>query len=141
MWSRTDWSTKGSGCVPCYTPANVTIFNIYCDESCHLERDGQKVMLFGAVWCPDEKTKEIATRLRDIKTRRGLARNFEIKWSKVSLGQLKFYSDVLEYFFAEEHLHLRVLVIPDKSKLHHADFSQDHDTFYYKMYFTLLKVL
>lgn len=120
---------------------DVTLFNIYCDESCHLERDGQNVMLFGAIWCPTDKTKEIATRLRDIKTRRGLSRDFEIKWTKVSPGQLKFYSDVLEYFFAEEHLHFRVLVILDKSKLHHANFKQDHDTFYYKMYFTLLKVL
>lgn len=27
-------------------------FNIYCDESCHLENDGQKSMVLGAVSCP-----------------------------------------------------------------------------------------
>jgi len=28
------------------------IYNIYCDESCHLENDGEKVMVLGAIWCP-----------------------------------------------------------------------------------------
>ena len=31
------------------------IFNVYCDESCHLEHDRQKVMVLGAIWCPLEK--------------------------------------------------------------------------------------
>ena len=26
-------------------------YNVYCDESCHLENDHQKVMTLGAVWC------------------------------------------------------------------------------------------
>jgi len=28
------------------------VFNVYCDESCHLENDKQKVMVLGAVWSP-----------------------------------------------------------------------------------------
>ena len=28
------------------------VFNIYCDESCHLEHDRQQVMVLGAIWCP-----------------------------------------------------------------------------------------
>lgn len=32
-----------------------TVYNLYCDESCHLENDGQKAMVLGAVWCPDDK--------------------------------------------------------------------------------------
>jgi hypothetical protein len=35
------------------------VFNIYCDESCHLEHDQQKAMVLGAVWCPLEKIKKI----------------------------------------------------------------------------------
>ena len=31
-------------------------FNVYCDESCHLENDHQKAMVLGAVWCPLDKT-------------------------------------------------------------------------------------
>ena len=26
--------------------------HIYCDESCHLENDGMKAMVLGALWCP-----------------------------------------------------------------------------------------
>lgn len=41
------------------------VFNVYCDESCHLENDRQKAMVLGAVWCPLEKTREIAVRIRE----------------------------------------------------------------------------
>jgi len=30
------------------------IYNVYCDESCHLENDNQKIMVLGAVWSPEE---------------------------------------------------------------------------------------
>ena len=35
------------------------IYNVYCDESCHLEHDHQNVMALGAVWCPLDKVREI----------------------------------------------------------------------------------
>ena len=55
------------------------IANIYCNESCHLEHDRQKVMVLGAIWCPFEKARETAQAIRDIKERHGLGRDFEIK--------------------------------------------------------------
>jgi Protein of unknown function (DUF3800) len=119
----------------------MAIFNIYCDESCHLEHDGHSIMVLGAVWCPLEKRVEISTRIREIKKRHGLPNAFEIKWSKVSPAKKDFYLDVLDYFFDDDDLHFRVLVVPDKSKLRHEAFGQDHDAFYYKMFFALLKVL
>jgi len=117
------------------------IFNIYCDESCHLENDQQQVMILGAVWCPLEKTQEIAIRIREIKQRHGLSSSFEIKWSKVSPAKQLFYVDLVDYFFDDDDLHFRALIITDKSKLRHQDFAQDHDTWYYKMYFEMLKAL
>ncbi len=117
------------------------VVNIYCDESCHLEHDGQKAMVLGAVWCPTEKTREIAERIREIKMRHGLAPTFEIKWTKVSPAKQTFYLDLLDYFFDDDDLHFRALIVPDKSKLRHEDYRQTHDTWYYKMYFDMLKVL
>lgn len=117
------------------------IFNIYCDESCHLENDHQQVMVLGTVWCPLEKTKEIAIRIREIKQRHGLSSSFEIKWLKVSPAKRIFYMDLVDYFFDDDDLHFRALIVPDKSRLRHQDFSQDHDAWYYKMYFDMLKVL
>lgn len=117
------------------------IFNIYCDESCHLENDQMPVMVLGGIWCSLETTKEIAIRLREIKKHHGLPTNFEIKWVKVSNGKLDFYLDVLDYFFDYHDLHFRALIVGDKTKLRHEAYGQTHDDWYYKMYFDMLKVI
>lgn len=114
-------------------------YNVYCDESSHLENDHHPVMVLGAVWCPLEKVREITMRLREIKVRHGLLPDFEIKWTKISPAKQQFYLDILDYFFDDDDLHFRGLIIRDKSKLRHKDFSQTHDDWYYKMYFSLLK--
>jgi len=117
-------------------------YNIYCDESCHLENDKQPAMVLGAAWCPLDKTREIAVRIREIKRKHGLAPKFEAKWTKVSPAGSKFYVDLLDYFFDDDDLHFRALVVPDKTKLDHDAFpGQDHDVWYYKMYFDMLKVI
>ena len=59
-------------------------FNVYCDESCHLEHDQQKAMVLGAIWCPLDKSREISIRLREIKQKHRMAPQFEVKWTKVS---------------------------------------------------------
>ena len=64
----------------------------------------------------------------------------EIKWVGVSPAKVDFYRDVLDYFFDDNDLHFRALVA-DKSQLRHAEFGQDHNGWYYKIYFTLLKQL
>jgi Protein of unknown function (DUF3800) len=117
------------------------IYNIYCDESCHLEHDGQSVMVLGAVWCLAEKTREIALNIREIKLKHGLPKDFETKWTKVSQGKIDYYLDLVDYFFYDDNLHFRALVIPEKNKLRHDKLLQTHDTWYYKMYFDLLKVI
>jgi len=118
------------------------VFNIYCDESCHLENDRQKVMALGAVWCPLEKSREIAVRLRELKRKHGMSASFEVKWTKVSPAGKDFYLDLIDYFFDDDDLHFRALIVPDKTKLRHDAFlGQDHDTWYYKMYFDMLKAI
>lgn len=116
------------------------LINIYCDESCHLPADKQRIMVLGGLWCPSEKAHEISRRLKEIKAKHGMAPEFETKWTKVSNAKLDYYRDVLDYFFDDDNLHFRAL-IADKTKLDHATFGQDHDTWYYKMYFQMLNVL
>ncbi len=115
--------------------------NIYCDESCHLEKDHETAMVLGGVSCPAEKSREIADRIREIKARHGLAVEFEAKWSKISPGKTQLYIDLVDYFFDDDDLHFRALVVPNKSVLDHERFGQDHDTWYYKMYYQMLVVL
>jgi hypothetical protein len=115
--------------------------NIYCDESCHLFNDGQEVMTLGALWCPLERRREISVRLREIKAKHGIPVSTEIKWVKVSPAKAGFYEDWLDYFFDDDDLHFRAVVIGRKSELRHADFGQTHDEWYYKMLFTLVSPL
>ncbi len=115
--------------------------NVYCDESCHLEHDHQNIMVLGAVWCLSEKVREISNRLREIKIKHGRKSTFESKWTKVSPGGKALYLDLLDYFFDDDDLHFRALIVPDKSLLRHNDFNQDHDTWYYKMYFDMIKII
>lgn len=89
-------------------------FNIYCDESCHLENDGHQVMILGAAWCPTSNTREIAQRIREIEKRHGLPGDFEVKWTKVSPAKLGLYMDLVDYFFDDDDLHFRAVIIPDK---------------------------
>lgn len=114
-------------------------FNIYCDESCHLEHDHQRVTVIGATWCQIRTVRKISSVLRKIKTRYGLSQDFEIKWGKISPAKIDFYLEVLDYFFESTELHFRAVVVPNKEKLDHSLFLQDHDQWYYKMFFVLLK--
>ena len=115
------------------------VFNVYCDESCHLENDRQKVMVLGAVWCPLKKARDIAISIREIKAHHNMRPGFEIKWTKVSTGKLDFYKELVDFFFDTPYLNFRAWIIPDKSILKHDKYSQSHDDWYYKMYFYLLR--
>lgn len=119
----------------------MTAFNVYCDESCHLEHDRQRAMVLGALVCPVERRRVVAERLRDLKTGHRLGPDFEIKWSKVSPAKVEFYRAVIDYFFDDDDLSFRALIVPDKTILDHATHHQSHDEFYYKMYYDMLKVL
>ncbi|MCK5061987.1 DUF3800 domain-containing protein [Candidatus Parcubacteria bacterium] len=114
------------------------IYNIYCDETNHLENAPAKLMGLGAVWCPMEEVRNVNERVRELKKRHGLSAEFEIKWTKVSPAKLAFYQDVIDYFFDNENLNFRVVIL-NKDILDHKKFNQNHDDFYYKMYYELLR--
>lgn len=126
--------------------------NIYCDESCHLQNDKEPVMVIGAVYCPIEKKEEIFERLYSFKLKHNLIPKnkkndnenrtyYELKWNKVSKSKIEYYKDVINYFFDDDDLQFRVLVVSNKSAIDYEKFSHTHDTFYYKMYFGMLKAI
>jgi hypothetical protein len=117
------------------------LYNIYGDESCHLENDGKKAMVIGAVWCPNNQVKSISDDIRQIKKDYGLKPYRELKWTKISPHRIDLYLEIIRYFFENPNLRYRGLVIPDKSILNHKYFNQDHDIWYYKMYFTAIKTI
>jgi len=115
------------------------LYNIYCDESCHLENDRQSAMVLGALWCSKSQALEYNNAIAELKKKHKLSRYFEIKWTKVSTGKLDFYKELVDFFFDTQCLNFRAWIIPDKSILKHDKHSQSHDDWYYKMYFYLLR--
>jgi len=110
---------------------------VYCDESCHLEHDNSAVMGLGAIWTSKSTAYQLSAQLRDIKRRHHAAG--ELKWTKVSVSRLEFYREVIDWFFDNDALHFRALIVPNKRELDHLQFNQgSHDNFYYKMFFSML---
>jgi hypothetical protein len=117
------------------------IINIYCDESCYMENDPYKVFVLGAIWTPQEKTKEIFREIRSIKEKHNIPSYFEVKWVKISPSKLSFYSELIDYFFSNPNLNFRGVLVPDKKILNHGFFKQTHEEWYYKMYYELLRII
>lgn len=115
------------------------LYNVYCDESCHLEHDNSNIMVLGCISCPIEKIKYMNETIRKIKENNNINRKAEIKWTKVSIGKIEFYKQLIDLFFDTDYLNFRAVIARDKDKLNHKAFHQDHDTWYYKMYYLLLR--
>lgn len=109
-------------------------FNMYCDESCHIENDGNQYMILSYVSTSYPQLKLHNEYIRKLKIKHFF--KGEMKWSSMSKSQYPFYNEVVDYFFASD-LQFRAIVI-DKKRLNHASFKQSHDDFYDKMYYQLL---
>ncbi len=109
-------------------------FNIYCDESCHIENDHKKYMFLGSINCAYPQVRRHTKRINELKDKHKF--NAEIKWSHVSMSKVHFYLDLVDYFF-DTDLKFRAIGI-DKSQIRCDDFNSSFDDFYYKMYYQLL---
>lgn len=111
-------------------------YNIFCDESRHMQNGLDPVMVLGAVLCLNSEENHINNLIRGIKEKHKLNPNIELKWTKVSHSKLAMYKEIID-LIKDQKLFLRVL-IADKTKLNHEAFHQNHDDWYYKMYYYLL---
>src|SRR5690625_238699 len=115
--------------------------HIYCDESCHLEKDGQQAMVLGAVTCLANVRKRVGRAIKRLKADYGIPPSREIKWTQISPSTQAFYEALIDLFFAEQQLGFRAVVVPNKQMLEHERFGNKHDDFYYKMWWQHLKNL
>jgi hypothetical protein len=109
-------------------------FNIYCDESTHLEHDGQPYMVYGYVSIAYNQMKGIKDDLKRIK----LSHNHtsELKWTDVSDLTFPLYKDLIDYFFRTE-MNFRAVIV-DKSQIDNTRPEYSFNDFYFRMYFQLL---
>ncbi|WP_425059350.1 hypothetical protein SCACP_40380 [Sporomusa carbonis] len=115
------------------------LYNIYCDESCHLPFDHSNIMVLGAISCPEAKKRNVYEDLRKIKHNHGIDSKVELKWTKVSQSKIALFEDIIEYFFRTKDLCFRAIVVKNKQALDHEKYnSNDYNIWYYKMYYLLL---
>lgn len=113
-------------------------YNVYCDESCYLQNDHFNVMGFGCVCVPKFKSREVSLKIKEIKKRFHCTQ--ELKWTKVSPKNISFYKSLTDTFFGSKEISFRALIVENKNTLDHEKFNLgSHDSFYYKMYFYLLR--
>ena len=91
-------------------------------------------MFLGSVSSAYPQVKRHCRRIEELKR----SHNFyaEIKWANVSMSKLRFYLDLVDYFF-DTDLRFRAIGI-EKSKIKCDGFNTSFDDFYYKMYYQLL---
>lgn len=109
------------------------VFNLYCDESCHLENDKLPIMIIGYTMSAYNRTRDHYDSIKEIKQKHGFKN--EIKWSSVSTSKYDFYAELIEYFFKSD-LQFRAVVV-EKSQIKINE-GETFDDFYYKMYYQLL---
>lgn len=109
-------------------------FNVYCDESCHIENDHKPYMFLGSVSSAYNQVKLHTANINDLKKKHHFYG--EIKWSHVSKSKAHFYTELVDYFFATD-LKFRAIGI-EKSKIDYKAHNKSYDEFYYTMYYYLL---
>jgi hypothetical protein len=109
-------------------------FNIYCDESCHLENDHKPFMFLGSICSAYNQVKLHTESITELKKKHHFYA--EIKWTSVSLSKIHFYNDLIDYFFASD-LSFRIIGI-EKAKINYDLYPKSYDEFYYTMYYNLL---
>lgn len=109
-------------------------FNLYCDESTHLENDGMPYMLVAYVSSAINQVKIHSQNIRQIKLKHFF--KGEIKWTGVSGAMYPFYSEIINYFFATD-LQFRAVII-EKAQIDCNKFGFTYNDFYFRMYYQLL---
>jgi hypothetical protein len=112
-----------------------TIYNYYCDESCHLENDNKQFMVLGYISIPYSRIKKIKEQIKEIRKKQ--KNTFEIKWTYANRWNYSFYSELIDFFFDISDIGFRAIIV-DKHKYIADKCNNDYDRFYYLMYYQLI---
>jgi hypothetical protein len=109
-------------------------YNIYCDESTHLQNDGMPFMIIAYVSTAYNQLKQHNEHIKMLRAK--YMYKGEIKWSSVSKSQYSFYSELIEYFFATD-IKFRAVIVK-KSQIDETRPDFKYSDFYFQMYYQLL---
>lgn len=112
-------------------------FQIYIDESCHLEHDNHTVMAMGLIKVSEQDNQ--ASKANFVSILRSYKNPTELKWNTLSASRLPLYRALIDAFVSEPLL-FRTVLVKNKANLDHEAFNEgDHDNFYYKLVYQALK--
>lgn len=109
---------------------------VYCDESRHDGAPEHPFMAIGGLWVPRERKLEISRGFRNLRQELGL--HAEVKWSKTSAKCLEAYSRLVDYFFDEDDLLFRVIVVEQQQVDLNTHHGGDRELGFYKFYYEML---
>lgn len=112
-------------------------YNLFVDESCHLENDRIPVMCIGYIKVPVIKYEVLRKEFTSLKNRTHTPS--EVKWNKFSKSRLHLYKELVDFFF-DSPIDFRCVLIKHKDRLKYEDLKRgEHNNFYYKMTYYLLR--
>jgi hypothetical protein len=112
-------------------------YDIFIDESCHLENDKIPLMCIGYVKVNRTFYSDYWEEMKSILNQ--FNQNSELKWNKFSNSRVELYKRLVDMFFKND-IDFRCVVVKYKERLNHDDFNHgSHDNFYYKMIYYLLR--
>lgn len=112
-------------------------YNIYIDESCHLENDNKSLMCIGYTKLALKNYRAYKEAIKAIKLQHKSPT--EIKWNKLSYSRLALYKALIDFFF-DNDIQFRAILVKNKHWLDHEKFNKgDHNSFYYTLVYLLLR--
>lgn len=113
-------------------------YQIFIDESCHLENDRQPIMAMGLIKV--DKARSIELKAKFLQLMHLHKTPTELKWNTLSGSRLTLYKALIDLFKQEDGVMFRCVIVKNKANLEHKSFNNnDHDQFYYKLAYQLLK--
>lgn len=105
-------------------------FNIYIDESCHLEHDFSEVMCIGYIKIKQNDYEVLKNVIKAIKLKH--KNPMEVKWNTISMSRWYLYKELIDFFFRSD-IEFRSVLIKNKKNLGADRFNrEDKNSYYYK---------
>lgn len=114
-------------------------FEVYCDESrpelFSSKNPGASFLAIGSVWLPADQKSYVKNDIKGLLKKHKLFG--EIKWNKVGNKSINLYKDIITYFFLNENLRFRVILVEqqlvDLVRFHQNDAELGFFKFYYQL--------
>ncbi len=102
------------------------IYNVYCDES-RVDSPGE-YMLIGGVMCPMDNKKEIVGKIHALRAKYKVQGEFG--WKTVCPSKLAFFQDLIDYFFDENTLCFRCVILEKETTVFSSADARFQKTYY-----------